>query len=65
MILELLIAWFATWLHHHQEQVIAYLRKGNRILSSRLSLTSRPEIWHQETEESPSYPILICMSRPR
>jgi hypothetical protein len=43
MMLELLIAWFATWLHRHQKQVIAYLRKENRILPSRLSLTSRPE----------------------
>jgi hypothetical protein len=36
MILQLLIAWLATKIHHHQEQVIRYLREENRILKAKL-----------------------------
>ena len=34
MILQLLIAWLATRIHHHQDQVIHYLREENRILKA-------------------------------
>lgn len=36
MILQLLIAWLATKIHHHQDQVIRYLREENRILKAKL-----------------------------
>lgn len=37
MILQFLIAWFATWLHRHQDHVMAYLREENRILKAKLT----------------------------
>lgn len=35
MILQLLIAWLATRIHHHQDQVIRYLLEENRILKAK------------------------------
>ena len=36
MILQLLMAWFASKINRHQDQVIAYLREENRILQAKL-----------------------------
>jgi hypothetical protein len=36
MILQALIAILACWIHRHQDQVIACLRKENRILKTKL-----------------------------
>jgi uncharacterized protein YbaR (Trm112 family) len=36
MILQVLIAMLACWLHHHQEHTLAYLREENRLLKAKL-----------------------------
>jgi hypothetical protein len=36
MILQVLIAIVAAWIHRHQQHVISYLKEENRVLKSKL-----------------------------